>query len=139
MHANAVQEVTYFVAPGVLVTSARFVVGSQLYPISGITSVSAQTKLGDRLIWYIGASLFLLPAIAIVVGGLLFGSLTVATFAVPLIVIGVIVVLIGRSVRDVHSVWITTSGMQIAAITHRDLGAIQQVVSALHQAIVSRQ
>lgn len=132
------QEVPLFAGPGIQITTARFVVGHQTYPIGGITtvapfSVPAQTG-GPIAMIGLGGFFALCGAAGLVDGnaGALFGSML---FGAPLIAGGI---LWYRSRRATHGVVITTSGMNVRALVTQDIALVHGVVQALNQAIASR-
>lgn len=119
---------------GVQITSSRFVVGTQMYPLAGITSVSPFTIPPKRFGLILGALFSLLlttGAVTPLVEGkpiafLLFAAIT-----------GLFVWRVTQR-KTVHGVTISTAGMQVRALTSPDVTFVQQVVGALHQAIASR-
>ncbi len=128
---SAHQEVTFFVGGGVQVTSSRFVVGGQMYPVAAITSVAPFSIPAQR------AGLILLAAL---LGLFTLGSALAARWG-AVFLFGTLAGLCGwrASARvPMHGVIITTSGMQIRPLTSANLVFVQQVVAALHQAVASR-
>jgi hypothetical protein len=124
------QETTFFVGHGVQVTSSRFVVFGQMYPLQGVTSVSPFTAPAKR------AALILL---AVLVGLLMLMCLSHSLPLAAFFGVGAgICVWRAFAQKDLHGVAITTAGMQVRAFTSHDIALVQQIVGALHQAIATR-
>lgn len=119
------EEKTFFRYEDVTVTSSRFIIGSQTFAMSNITSVKASRR-DPRRFW---------PIALIVVGVL-------ALMAKANIWV---VVLIGGSgiawllmQRAIYHVMLTTAGGETSALSSRQREYIEKVVQALNEAIVSR-
>jgi len=129
------QEITFFAEQGVQVTSSRFVVHGQLYPLAGITSVAPFTTPPKRLGLVALAAVFGFFTLASL------GSLISRGAVLPLLVFAVLTALCIWGIRRqkaTHGVLIATAGMQVKALTSPDVAFVQQVVGALHQAVASR-
>jgi hypothetical protein len=130
-----VNEVTYFADQGIQVTSTRFVVFGQMYPVNGITSVAPFTisaKRGWLIFWACFWALGVLGGLGTLFsrgepGGFLFCG-----FITGLIVWRIIVR------KDIHGIMIATAGGQIRALSTPNLPLVHAVMSALHQAVAAR-
>jgi hypothetical protein len=135
------QEVSIFSAPGVMVTSARFVVGQQTYPLSGITSVSPFTVFATKngaILWTFWSALWVVIwaiAAAMGSGGSGYGTGFASFISLCSVVIGV---LWWRSLKDSYGVAITAAGMNVKAVVSRDPAFVQHVCAALNQALSMR-
>jgi hypothetical protein len=131
--------------PGVQVTSARFVVGHQTYPIMGITSVtqfyvpkpSSTVATGCGLAFVFGFfPAFIFAVLAFSSGsaalGWTAGFFGLAGLAVVGISIGT------ASVPNKYGVAITSAGSQVRPLVSQDLGHVQRVVGALNHALSMR-
>lgn len=120
------EQVYYQDASGVLVSTSRFVVGSTMYPIRGITAVQAILIPPDRNVAKFVAILGLCALCLI-------GSAREVSVALC------VLLLAGAIYLAVHAkptgvVRISTAGGQADAIKSKDVAAIQQIVTALHRA-----
>lgn len=125
-------EQVFFSGNGVQVTSARFVVNQQTYPMRNIAAVKPMHKDPSQFWWYIGLLVGLLFVAGsfgspISWGGVIFGA---AIFGFCIMAI--------RAGKTVHAIVITTSGSDIAAIQSTDQAHVRAVLDALNQAIVHR-
>jgi hypothetical protein len=130
-------EITYLVEAGVQVTSARFVVGSNMYPIAAITSVapySIPPKRGVPIAVVIICGFFACINLARAIVGA-DGALP-ALFVLTLFTTGA--VFWARSIKATYCVMISTSGMQARALASPDGALVGRVVVALHQAVATR-
>ncbi|MEK7207774.1 MAG: DUF6232 family protein [Pseudomonadota bacterium] len=117
------EEKTFFSDGGITVTNTRFIVPSQTYAMSGITSVKNSHESPKRSY----------PIICGVLG-LVFlpGALVVG-----LIIAGVAIVWwLGQKTQ--YHVVLTTSGGEVKALSTVDGALISKVVQALNDAIVAR-
>lgn len=124
------QESTFLKERGVAVTSARFIVPSQTYAMSGITSVKMfrePPQRGAAIVMLIFGSLVLL-------GGLGHGAVT-AFFG--LIVAGIGAAFLYAAKAKYHVVLKTASG-EAQALTSEDSAFIRRVVEGLNASIVHR-
>lgn len=117
------EEKTFFTDGGVTVTNARFIVPSQTYAMSGITSVKTSQELPKRLY----------PIICGVLGLALLMSST--GFAVLLIAVAA-VWWFGQKTE--YHVLLTTSSGEAKALSSDNGDFISKVVQALNESIVSR-
>lgn len=129
------QEVPLLAEQGIQVTSARFIVYQQTYPINGITSVAPFSFQPSRTGPVVGAILFGLGTL----GGL--GALRhEGSIGMPF----VCALLTGAcvwwfiSIKAQHGVMVSTAGMQHRALVTTDQGLVARVVHALNQAISMR-
>jgi len=118
------QEKTFFEYGEVKVTNARFIVPSQTYAMSGITSVKFFTEK-PSLLWPIVAFL-----IAILIG---VGDGNIWSVGIP-VIIGVVLLL--RKATH-HAVLSSASG-ETRALNSKNKEFIANVIKALNQSIVSR-
>jgi hypothetical protein len=125
------QEVGLLAEYGVQVTTARFVVGSQLYPIAGLTKVDTFFIPAQRGNPILGAVFFGLVAL---------GCLPGHAFVAALIFLALcgICIAVARSKRPMYGIIIWTAGTNVRAILSFDQGHVMRVLQALHHAIGSR-
>ena len=119
-----VQETTFFEQGNVKVTNARFIVPSQTYAMSGITSVKFYTEK-PSLVGPVVAFLIVLVALA--------GGRNVWVVGIPL-AIGIL--LLFR--RATHHVVLSSSSGETRALASHDKQFISNVIAGLNQAIVAR-
>lgn len=124
------QETTFLRESGVTVTNARFIVPSQTYAMSGITSVKMYREPPQRGL----AVLMLIVGVILFVGGLGAGT-RMAIFG--LCIGGVGVALIYAAKAKYHVVLKTASG-EAQALTSVDMAFIRRVVDGLNASIVHR-
>jgi hypothetical protein len=124
--------------PGVVVTTARFVVGFQTYPISSITTVAPFTVQPSRGGAYLLGAFVSLPALGTLLGGASLGSGTGIFFGLVLAGIAALCFWHGAQKKAEHGLLVATSGMQVRALVTHDLGQVQRVLGALNHAIASR-
>lgn len=117
----------------VTVTTTRFIVPGQTYPIAGITSIANTVDSS------------MAPAGLVIVGigiAAIGGSLGSTPGAGAVIVVGAVLLLagvVGMTVsKSKHHVVLTTSAGEVRAFTSTDKDLINNVVVALNQAIVRR-
>lgn len=130
------QEVHLFSEQGIQVTSARFVVFQQTYPIAGITSISPFTIPAQRAGLILGALFFGLCTLGGC--GLMLGD---DHNPVGVIVFGLFMGLCiwgAVSRKPMHGLMISTAGMNVRALTSQDFNQVQRVMAALNQAIAMR-
>lgn len=112
----------------VAVSLTEFVVRSQTYPISGITSVSTVRRPANR-IW----------ATIMAIGGVLILVLGLSSALVAPIVAGAIVGVLGvlwyRVIADQYGVVLTTKSGQTEALTSGDEQWIASVAGAINKAL----
>ena len=113
----------------VKVTNSRFVVPSQTYAMSGITSVKAVIVTPKRTVEIV---LFLLGLIMVIFSGGNFGSV----FGGVLFMAGGVVLWILRKAK--HIVKLSTSSGEAEALGSTDGNFILKVVKAVNDAIVER-
>lgn len=118
------QERTFFEQGNVKVTNARFIVPSQTYAMSGITSVKFFTEKPSILL-PIAAFLVALLAMA--------GRGNIWSIAAPLVV-GVLLLLR----KATHHVVLSSASGETRALASKDKHFISNVISGLNEAIVSR-
>ncbi|OJY60021.1 DUF6232 family protein [Thiobacillus sp. 0-1251] len=118
------QEKTFFEYGEVKVTNARFIVPSQTYAMSGITSVKFFTEK-PSLLWPIVAFL-----IAILIG---VGDGNIWSVGIP-VIIGVVLLLR----KATHHVVLSSASGETRALNSKNKEFIANVIKALNQSIVSR-
>jgi len=118
------QEKTFFEYGEVKVTNARFIVPSQTYAMSGITSVKFFTEK-PSLLWPIVAFL-----IAILIG---VGDGNIWLVGIP-VIIGVVLLLR----KATHHVVLSSASGETRALNSKNKEFIANVIKALNQSIVSR-
>lgn len=118
------QERMFFEQGNVKVTNARFIVPSQTYAMSGITSVKFFTEK-PGLLWPIVAFLIALLALA--------GNGNIWSVGVPL-VIGILLLLR----KATHHVVLSSASGETRALASKDKEFISNVINGLNEAIVSR-
>lgn len=141
-------ETTFYSAPGVLVTSTRFVVFSQTYAMANVTSVrsavsSPHTGSGWMLVLLVMPVLLLMSLVAVVVtmqsddsGSVLIGLMgggTCALVGAGLGAFGIWLI----TIRDYHVV-LATAGGETTALMSRSLPYVQGIVHGVTEAIVHR-
>jgi len=118
------EEKEFFSYDDVKVTNARFIVGSQTYAMSNITSVKASEDSPGRFT----------PIACVVVGvACLFGS--VKEFGIFLILLGGVWL---ACLKTTYYVSLTTAGGESKALSSEQREYIEKVVAALNNAIVHR-
>lgn len=126
-------ERTFHNSPGVLVTNSRFVVGSQTFAMSGVTSVSSFTEPASHK-W---------PIVIIVLGALaMLGGLAQGSQGWGGILFGVLIVATGiwwfTKQKPTFHVLLRTASTEVKALNSKDEGYIAGVVKALNDAIIYR-
>lgn len=145
MYGAPRQEVVLFNGVGVQVTSARFICGHQTYPVSNITSVAPFTVHPSKT----GIVLGIVFSVGLVLLGLLMMAVAAAAesgaaagLGFMFLVLGLMIVgaciYFSRLMKPTHGVSITTSGMNVRALTSPDLALVNGVLSALNQALSMR-
>lgn len=114
-------EETILEAEGILITTARFVVGSKTYALRNITSVAATRR----------APSMVLP-MALLVIGLISMLASVVAGLVLLLLSGVAVLLLGKGDYSVH---LLTAAGEAHAVTSENREYIEGLVAALNDAI----
>ena len=117
------EEKTFLSEGGVTVTNARFIVPSQTYAVSGITSVKNSQDYPKRLY----------PIVCGLFGFIFLVSAT--GFGLFLLVIAAIW-WIGQKTQ--YHILLTTSSGEAKALSSNDGSFISKVVNALNEAIVAR-
>jgi ABC-type Fe3+ transport system permease subunit len=120
---TAMEEKTFLSEGGVTVTNARFIVSSQTYAMSGITSVKNSQEPPKRSYPIICGLLGLLFLVGVPLLGIV-------------LVILAIVWWIGQ--KSQYHVLLTTASGEMKALSSTDGDLITKVVQALNDAIVAR-
>lgn len=118
------EEKTFFNHDNVTVTNARFIVDSQTFAMSNITSVKSSEVAPSRFL----PVLLMLIGLLILVGG-------ASVWALAFIGGGVLWLL---TQHTVFHVMLTTAGGETSALKSNQREYVQQVVQALNDAIVAR-
>jgi hypothetical protein len=131
-------EHVFFAEGGVQVTSARFTVHQQMYPVAAITSVSPFSLPASKgapigLVLIFG--FFFSLSLAGLINGPNAGSFVSLVVTGAFVALGVFWY---RSRKPTHVVMITTSGMQARVLSTLDPAFAHRVVIALNQAVISR-
>ncbi|MBX3188399.1 MAG: hypothetical protein KF819_15385 [Labilithrix sp.] len=125
------QEYPILSEQGVTVTTARFVVYQQTYPIAGITSVAPFQQPASRGGPILLACLFGLMMFVGFAGGAIGGGLFF------LVLMGICIA-VAASRKDTFGVVVWTAGTNVRALVTHDGAFVGRVVVALNQAIASR-
>jgi hypothetical protein len=118
------EETTFFQYEDVRVTNARFVVGSQTFALSNITSVKSYEQSPNRL-WPIA---FVIVGVIVVMGG-------AAPVGLLFLAIGGVWWYLQKSLFQVR---LATAGGETTALESEQRDYIQKIVEALNAAIVAR-
>ena len=120
------EEKSFFQEGGVTVTNARFIVPSQTFAMSGITSVKAFEEKPSR-VWSI---IFLVVGILMALGD---GDMVV--WGVIIAIAGAIGIVLQKSM---YHILLTTSSGEAKALSSKNKEWINEIVAALNSAIVHR-
>ncbi len=120
---NNPNETTYYSKHNVMVTTKRFIVGSETYSVNNITSVSHKKKSPN---WSI-------PILAILVGLLSINFNPV--ISIILILFGGIFLYLSKGK---YNIILKTSGSETKPFTSKNKNEVTQIVQALNQAIIDR-
>lgn len=115
----------------VSVSTARFVVGAQTYPISNVSSVK----------WFATPPNTSLAVLLILLGALLLVyAITQKEAGAVFLAVGALGggVALWRASKAVCHVVLATSGGEVRAVSSTDRASVERIVGALNQAIVSR-
>lgn len=133
---QARQEVSILAEQGIQVTSARFIVYQQTYPINGITSVAPFSFQPGRAGPLLGILFFGLASLGGIVSAINGdGSPGAAVFCLAMLGL-CIWWFMSRKMQ--HGVIVSTAGMQHRALVTPDPALVHRVVGALNQAISMR-
>jgi Family of unknown function (DUF6232) len=126
-------EKTFHESSGVLVTNSRFIVGSQTFAMSGVTSVSS----------FVESPSHKGPLVAIVLGAMItLGGLVQGSQGLGGMLIGGVVLALGiwwfTQRKPTFHVLLRTSSTEVKALNSKDENYILAVVKALNDAIVYR-
>lgn len=119
------EEKTFFQYEDVTVTNSRFMVASQTFAMSNITSVKA-SKQEPKRFW---------PIVLIVVG--VFALMSNANIWIVVLMVGGGIVWLLLQYTMYH-VMLTTAGGETSALSSKQRDYIEKVVQALNEAIVAR-
>ena len=115
----------------VSVSSARFVVGAQTYPMANVSSVKAFASPPNvtlQVLMLLAAIVWTISILARSAWGELF-------FSVALLVLGIVLLKVAKTT---HPVALTTSAGEVRPVSAYDKAYIDRIVAALNQAVVSR-
>lgn len=120
------EEKSFFNKGSVMVTNARFVVGSQTYAMSNVTSVKSGETPGSQalaiIIALMSVPFFLAGTVGVVIG---IAILAAAFYA-------------STKVKSTYTVILNTSAGENKALSSQDEGYVRSIIRALNDAIVSR-
>lgn len=121
------EETEFFKKGNVLVTNARFIVGSSTYAMLGVTSVKKTKVMPSR----VGTVVLFIVGIFLLLG---------LTGAAKLWGVGVIAlaVLAYKGAKPKYSVYLNSSSGESQALESEDEQYIDTVINALNQAIIHR-
>lgn len=120
------EEKTFLNEGNVVVTSARFIVPSQTFAMSGITSVKAFEEKPNRL-W---------PILFLLIGALLlFGGRDTVLIGILLAGMGVAWMALQKAI---FHVLLTTASGEAKALSSHDGEWVNKVIAALNESIVHR-
>lgn len=121
------EETEFFRNGNVLITNARFIVGSSTYAMTGVTSVKKTSVTPSRT----GAIIMFVIGVLLLLG--LDG--TSKFFGVLAIVLSVLAY---KGAKTKHSVYLNSSSGESQALESEDEQYIDTVIGALNQAIIHR-
>ncbi len=124
------EEKLFFEESGVTVTNARFIVPTQMFAMSGITSVTMfreEPRRGWAIFLAILGVLFVMSGITQSAGLTIFGLL-LGGAGVALLV----------NLKARYHVLLKTASGEAKAVDSTDMAFIKRIVAGLHQAIVHR-
>jgi len=121
------QETTFLNEQGVRVTSSRFILPSQTFAMSGITSVQSSIEKPKRL----------MPAIFIAIGAVLLVGVPKDTWQFDVFCLAVGGAWLALQ-KTIYHVLLHTSSGQAKALSSKDEQWISKVVHALNDSIVHR-
>lgn len=130
------EEKTFLAEEGVTVTSARFIVPSQTYAMSGITSVktSEDTPSKGGPIFCVGGGLFLFYA-----GSQSSSTDSLLAIFIVLGIAAIIVAIAWLAFQETqHHLVLRTASGEARAFSSRDGALVARVARALNDSIVSR-
>lgn len=132
-------ERVFYDSDGVRVTSARFQVGAQTYAMNAVSSVSYQKHEAETggawAMMFLGGFFLLVVLMAFAIGGV--GPFKVMLGVACLAMIGGGIASL-RSARPTYAVVLTTASGASTALSNSDPAAVEPVVRALNEALVSR-
>lgn len=130
------QEIPLLAEQGIQVTSARFVVYQQTYPLNGITHVAPFSFQPSRTGALLGGMLFGLLT-CICGGSAMSGDGSIGpAFFFALLTAACVWSFVSK--KMVHGVVVSTAGMQQRPLMTTDAGLVHRVVGALNHAISMR-
>lgn len=128
---NPTGETQFFNENGILVTNARIVVGSTVYPLGHVTSATPITepakKMGPAALAVFGL-LSAMASIFVKAPGILW-------LALPLLFGGGIAFVFAKAK---HYLFVTTSAGRITLMSTNDAMAVQRLSAAISQAMIAR-
>lgn len=116
-------ETTFFEYESVRVTNTRFIVDGQTFAMNNITSVKPMEKKPNRVVPIVLIVLGVLPAINGAYAGLVLSAIGAIWFAMQ---------------KTVYHIMLHTAGGETSALKTNQKEYLQQVVTALNNAIVHR-
>ncbi len=137
--SEAAAEKVFYDRDGVRVTSARFQVGAQTFAMGSVSSVAYQKRDASygasALVGCLGAPFFLLGLISFFGATGKLVALVLLAFGAFLVGGGIVTAI--RS-KPTYVVSLTTASGQVSALSSPDSAAVEPVVRALNDALVSR-
>ncbi|QKM52186.1 DUF6232 family protein [Burkholderia glumae] len=122
--SNGMGETVFLQHGNVTVTNTRFIVPGQTYAMSNVTSIKHVEKAPSRAL-----------GVFVAIVGLLLLFAKVWVFGLAAIAIGVFV---AWNAKGQYDVVLHTASGEVRAFQSPDRGLVQQIVSALNQAVVFR-
>jgi hypothetical protein len=113
----------------VSVSTSRFVVGSQTYPMANVSSVksfTAPAKTGFPI---------LLLVVGIIAGFSAFANKEALVVAIPLIALGIFLL---RAAKPTFYVALTTASGEVRPVGSKDQAYVERIITALNEAVVAR-
>jgi len=112
----------------VVVTNARFIVPSQTYAMSGVTSVKKNRQDPDRK----------LPIIMIILGLIIIlVSQTSGSIITTILLIGLGIFILTK-LKPTYIIALNTSGGEMKALSSKDQEYIDKIIKALNESIIHR-
>lgn len=133
------QEFPILQEQNVLVTTARFVVGQQTYPIVNLTAVAPFTIPPSMVGSFIGCiAVSGLAAVCALANWLTPGASIGYILAGIFGALALVILVLGMMKKPMHGVKVATAGGQVQALFTPDLQFAHRVVGALNQALSRR-
>lgn len=118
-------EITFYQDGNVIVTQSRFVTASKTYAMRNISSVFLYEIIKSRK----------LPITLIVIGALMLASNSARLFGLCVLALGIVLLFL---IKNEFAVRISTNAGESNSIVSKDKAYVQQIVTALNEAIIHR-